>query len=827
MSVSLRPVALLAALAALAPRAAADLLVVDSRGLGDATQINDAIALAADGDTILVRPWLAGAPGHYDGFKVVDRDLRIVAERGALVQVAGIQVRQLSAGRTVLVVGFTVPGLPGVAPMVLQDNAGPVRIVRCSFGGDNPWGAGHVGDSEDVVLVGCHFGSSSGPGMTLAYSRTAVYDCTAAGGTITVGLPGLAVTGGFSWLAGSGFWGGPGADHCGYMDGYEGGPGAFVNGKAIAVDTGFEGGPGGYYGYMFCGDQADYGPPIVGNVKILDMPRRALLVLPVVPDEGSVTLTVVGSPGDSVLLFRSVDTDFQHLPGQGGVAHVGLPDVASGHFLGVVPADGIFTVPVSLPPLPAGLEAATLYLQTLSIESGGRAILGSLASLTIYDADVGSTCGGRIYVDADAAAGGDGTSWGSAYRDLSDALADLSARVAPCPWVLIDVWVAEGTYVPPTTAGFSVHQGALYGGFAGGETQLDQRDPSAHPTVLSGDLNGDDLPDFQNRQDNAERIVSLNMSWGPVAPLLDGFVIEAAYDRPAGGWGTAVAGAGDVRSCRFRDNYSQTWAGAVFLSGYFRSVTLADCHFENNRCLDGPGAAGFWRAATVHRCTFIENEGTRGGALEFVMTGGGEQTLVSGSLFVGNDAQDGGAILVESYSWTDPNAIRVAGCTLYANSATGLGGGIRAEGELSIQVTNSILWGNADSAGSGELSQVSLDNTEEREVSYCCVEGFLTLPGEVSFGVDPGFVDPFGPDLLPGTGDEDLRLAAGSPCVDTGDNARVAEDDLDLDGDGLTWEPVPLDLDGLRRFYDDPNAADRGKGEVPIVDRGAYERPGS
>ena len=87
----------------------------------------------------------------------------------------------------------------------------------------------------------------------------------------------------------------------------------------------------------------------------------------------------------------------------------------------------------------------------------------------------------------------------------------------------------------------------------------------------------------------------------------------------------------------------------------------------------------------------------------------------------------------------------------------------------------------------------------------------------------PG-VDPLGPDGQVGTLDDDLRLAAGSPCVDAGDNARVPADWLDLDGDGDTSEPLPLDLDGAARFQDDPGAPDVGAGTPPLVDMGALER---
>jgi hypothetical protein len=60
-------------------------------------------------------------------------------------------------------------------------------------------------------------------------------------------------------------------------------------------------------------------------------------------------------------------------------------------------------------------------------------------------------------------------------------------------------------------------------------------------------------------------------------------------------------------------------------------------------------------------------------------------------------------------------------------------------------------------------------------------------------------------------GMDDVRLAFDSPCVNAGDNTALPPDVLDLDGDGNTSEPIPIDLAGAARVQEG------------VVDMGAYE----
>lgn len=96
------------------------------------------------------------------------------------------------------------------------------------------------------------------------------------------------------------------------------------------------------------------------------------------------------------------------------------------------------------------------------------------------------------HVNAAATVGGTGTNWEGAFSDLQDALALAQAGD--------EIWVAKGVYKADGRTGdrgatYQLVDGvAVYGGFAGWETQRGQRDWVKNETVLSGDLNGDDGP---------------------------------------------------------------------------------------------------------------------------------------------------------------------------------------------------------------------------------------------------------------------------------------------------------------------------------------------
>ncbi|MCK4658637.1 MAG: right-handed parallel beta-helix repeat-containing protein [Phycisphaerae bacterium] len=252
--------------------------------------------------------------------------------------------------------------------------------------------------------------------------------------------------------------------------------------------------------------------------------------------------------------------------------------------------------------------------------------------------------------------------------------------------------------------------------------------------------------------------------------------------------------------------------------------TITNCTITGNTADDDDGGGGgiyCWNSSnpTITNCTITGN--TASGAYA---NGGGiycrdssnptiTNCAITGNTASGSNAHGGGGICC--YDSSNPT---ITNCTIIANTADYRGGGIHCDSS-NPTITNCILWDNEALSGD-QIYALSSSPV----VTYSCVQNGWT--GEGNSNADPLFVDPDGPDDVPGTEDDDLRLASNSPCIDAGKNAAVPADVADLDGDGNTTERTPVDLDGYPRFVDDPSTENTGvpcSGYGNIVDMGAYE----
>ncbi len=336
----------------------------------------------------------------------------------------------------------------------------------------------------------------------------------------------------------------------------------------------------------------------------------------------------------------------------------------------------------------------------------------------------------QTYVNLNAAGANDGSSWANAYTNLNTALANTSSG---------EIWVAAATYLPgtDTTDIFSISSGvSLYGGFNGTETNLSQRDVSGNETILSGDLNGDDLVGnfAMNKSDNSEHVIYVD-SLIATGVTIDGFTIQGGHTADDGDLATFLRSGGgifalspvSIKNCTFQHNFSRTGA-SVYIAGQGHGSEVLDCSFTRN-ATSSQSAGIFATTITdlkVKRCFFELNETQRGAFYPLYCSGvevdscyfgnntnatgfGGAffiwnstDILLTNTIFYSNTAANAGAINYNGSELASPNANNfiIRDCSFSENVATDFGGGAIWNGSGSYTFENCSFQDNiADNGG--------------------------------------------------------------------------------------------------------------------------------
>lgn len=254
-----------------------------------------------------------------------------------------------------------------------------------------------------------------------------------------------------------------------------------------------------------------------------------------------------------------------------------------------------------------------------------------------------SRSGKVIYVKSGSA--GNGKSWEKAFGNLHEALEAAKKND--------QIWVSQGAYKPSEDGDRNVsfvlvEAVALFGGFAGMETKLEDRDPEQYKTILSGEIGTPDEADNSHTIVYGENLSSLT--------LVDGFIIR-------GGQSDGTTNETDK---------NKSTCGAAWFN-FNASPTIRNCRFESNNAREGgaiynlAGKNGN-SSPIISNCIFVDNQADLDGGCLF--NNGDEGTCkpkIENCKFENNIATYGSGIMNRArYGMT---MVQVRACEFYKNKA--------------------------------------------------------------------------------------------------------------------------------------------------------------
>ena len=279
----------------------------------------------------------------------------------------------------------------------------------------------------------------------------------------------------------------------------------------------------------------------------------------------------------------------------------------------------------------------------------------------------------RVYVVA-GNTGGDGSSWGSALGSLGEAIEAGGENG--------EIWVAAGVYTPVEPL-YPENGMSIFGGFAGNENDLSERDIDAHHTIIDGN-------------NTLVHVFFIRLNTADVR--LDGLIIRNGNADTADGWGEYGGGVfvdlqpAIIANCRFENNHANYYGGAIFCN---RSATqITNCEFSNN----------------------ISNTGG-GGVAAYDADINIQDSLFSGNQALGGSARGGGL-------WAKGDVIEVVRCDFLLNHADHQGGGLEVVETAAFLLRDCAFQENSAETAGGAVSVLESGTT----VEFCnFTENFCNL----------------------------------------------------------------------------------------------------
>ena len=374
-----------------------------------------------------------------------------------------------------------------------------------------------------------------------------------------------------------------------------------------------------------------------------------------------------------------------------------------------------------------------------------------------------------VYVDKNATGNNDGTSWTDAFTDLQNVLLNTVDDA--------EIWVAKGTYTSVSsnrsTSFNIVNNGVkIYGGFAGTENQLSERDLLNNNTILSGDINGDDTGvsfTGNNRGENMHHVVRINAN----DVVLDGLIINDGQANTTA-------------------NGELDYAGAVYVGDVVNGFTIKNSKFNNNVGIKGGAIRAYFAnnaAVIIENSEFNNNLSQYGsGAYILANTSAVVSVDITNSLFANNNSANvsssikgytGSSLWIRANTVNSSVTTNINNCTFAKNSDLGtqsgtergtLGLGKRTDGNSThiATINNSIFFSNQTTSsttpvtinkGHTAIASITISNSID-EYNF---QNITTGKTNTS-NANPLFTD---------EANNDFTLTAGSPAINTGDNSKV------------------------------------------------------
>ena len=279
-------------------------------------------------------------------------------------------------------------------------------------------------------------------------------------------------------------------------------------------------------------------------------------------DSSSTYLTIKNSGGTQALLLHDLALDSN--------SHFEV-DTAMPFPRFLKPGDSI-QIPIKFKPVEMGTTIDSIVIGHTGANAPSTTIILAGEGVLTW---IG---GERMYVDSAASGSQYGTSWDSAVVSLELALSTAKAFTD-----IREIWIAKGTYYPgdERTSTFEIVDSVqIFGGFAGTEVALGQRDVDTNLVVLSGDIGvpGDST-------DNVYHVVTISESVD--SSRLDGITIvygNADGPDPASKVGAGIFNRGKsvIVNMTIRGCSSVLPGSAIYSEGGSAQLDIADLTMAEN-----------------------------------------------------------------------------------------------------------------------------------------------------------------------------------------------------------------------------------------------------